>query len=166
MPRRHANITLATTLGAILGAAAVFTAASTAYADQISVEMDKARTLRLAAPVATVIVGNPLIADASVLDRQTLVINGKSYGQTNLIAIDADGAIIYSTDLVVTEANSPQTALVSLYRGAARSSFACAGGGVCQSQAMIGDAADVYSTVTDQRSQQLDASNAAATANE
>jgi hypothetical protein len=158
MPRRHATITLA----AILGATAVFTAAGAAYADQISVEMDKARTLNLAAPVATVIVGNPLIADASVLDQHTLVISGKSYGQTNLIAIDAQGDIIYSTDLAVTEANSPQTSLVSLYRGAARSSFACAGGGACQSQAMIGDAPDVYSTVTDQRSQQLDASNAAA----
>lgn len=145
-----------------LAAGSVMAAGAAARADQISVEMDKARTLRLAAPAAAVIVGNPLVADASILDRQTLVLTGKSYGLTNLIVVDANGDQVYSTDLVVTEAQAPQTALVSLYRGAARSSFACAGGGLCQSQAMIGDAPDAYSTLTSQRDQQLNASSAAA----
>jgi hypothetical protein len=137
-------------------------AAGSALADQVSVEMDKARTLRLAAPAATVLVGNPLVADASILDRQTLVITGKSYGLTNLIVIDADGETIFSSDLVVTEASAPQTALVQLHRGAQRTSYACAGGGTCQNQPMIGDAVDSFSAVSDQRDSKLAASHAEA----
>ncbi|GEM_PF-220629 len=142
--------------------AAMWALGGTAQADQISVEMDKARTLSLAGQAANVIVGNPLIADAGILDRQTLVITGKSYGLTNLIALDAEGRTIYSADLVVTEAEAPQTALVSLHRGSERHSYACAGGGACTSQPMIGDSSDAYQTLTDQRASKLAASHAEA----
>lgn len=139
--------------------------AGPAHADQISVEMDKARTLALAAPAATVIVGNPLVATAGIQDRQTLIITGKSYGLTNLIVLDAQGATILSSDLVVTEAEAPQTALVSLYRGAERTSYACAGGGACQSLPMIGDSVESYNALTDQRAQQIAASRGEAEGN-
>src|SRR5690606_34367886 len=124
MASRQPNISKAIRLAAIAAASAIFSAAATANADQISVEIDQARVLRLAAPAAAVVVGNPLFADATVQDRQTLIINGKSFGLTNLIAMDAEGRVIFEADLVVTEANAPQTTMMHLYRGAARSSFA------------------------------------------
>lgn len=151
-------------VAALIGAA-LCAAGGAAHADQISVEMDKARTLRLAAPAATVIIGNPLIAEAGIQDRQTLIITGKSYGLTNLIVLDAYGDTILSMDLVVTEAEAPQTALVSLHRGAQRTSYACAGGGACQSQPMIGDAEEVYNVLTDQRATKIAASRGEAQGN-
>src|SRR5690606_22426519 len=114
MPRRQGIISRAVTLAAIAGAAAVFTADISAYADQISVELDKARPLRLAAPAAAVVAGHPLFADAAVQDRQTLIIAGKPSGTTNLIAMDPDGRVIFEADLVVTEAQAPQTSMVHL----------------------------------------------------
>lgn len=150
---------------AALAGAALLAAAGTAQADQISVEMDKARTLTLVSPAATVIIGNPLIASAGIQDRQTLIITGKSYGVTNLIVLDTEGRTILSTDLSVTEADTPQTALVSLYRGAERTSYACAGSGSCQHRPMVGDSAATYDTVTGQRDQQISASTGQANGN-
>lgn len=148
-------------VSAAFGAAVLITGAA-AHADQISVEMDKARPLHLAGEASSVIVGNPLIADAGILDRQTLIITGKSYGLTNIIVLDANGRTVYSADLVVTEAEAPQTAMVSLHRGSERQSYACAGGGACQSQPMIGDSPDSYQLLTGQRDAKLAASHAEA----
>lgn len=159
--RRHAGTILFAALAAFCMAAL---GATSAHADQISVQMDKARPLRIAEPAATIAVGNPLIADAAILDSQTLLITGKSYGVTNLIAFDANGDTIFEVDLAVTEAQAPQVSVVSLYRGTARSSYACANGGTCQSQAMIGDSDESYTQVAGQRSQQLSASSAEAEA--
>ena len=39
-----------------------------------------ARILRISAPAATVIIGNPGVADVTIQDPQTLVLTGKSYG--------------------------------------------------------------------------------------
>ena len=50
-----------------------------------------ARILRISAPAATVIIGNPGVADVTIQDPQTLVLTGKSYGQTNLIVLDSAG---------------------------------------------------------------------------
>lgn len=150
---------------AAMAGAAMLIASGAAQADQISVELDKARTLSLAGPASTVIIGNPLVAAAGIQDRHTLIITGKSYGLTNLIVLDAQGATILSTDLVVTEPEAPQTAMVSLYRGVQRTSYACAGGGSCQNLPMLGDAPEYYDMLTGQRSQQLTASRSEADGN-
>ena len=41
--------------------------------------------------VATIVIGNPLIADASLQTGGLMVITGKGYGTTNLIALDRKG---------------------------------------------------------------------------
>ncbi len=147
---------------ALAAAIAILGFGAAAQTGQVSVEMDKARTLRLPAPAATVIVGNPMVADAGVQDRHTLIITGKSYGLTNLIVLDAQGEIVLSADLVVTEPNAPQTALVSLHRGSSRYSYACASGGSCQSLPMLGDSPAAYDALNQQRAAQLEASRSEA----
>ena len=62
-----------------------------AETSMIAVILDQAKIARLPQGTATLIVGNPMIADVTMLkNNNTMVITGKGFGQTNLIAIDGD----------------------------------------------------------------------------
>ena len=119
--------------------------------DPISVKVNMARILRISAPAATVIIGNPGVADITIQDPQTLVLTGRSYGQTNLIILDAAGNPIADTIVSVVQA---QADLVTVYMGSARTTLACEP--VCQPTIMLGDdssfSADAFqsSTLIDQ----------------
>ena len=80
-------------LSATLLASVVFGGAA-AQADTVTVSIDKARVMRLPEGVATIVIGNPLIADASLQRGGILVVTGKGYGSTNLLALDRDGHIV------------------------------------------------------------------------
>lgn len=100
----------------------------------INVNVNMARILRINAAAATVIVGNPGVADVTIQDPQTLILTGKSYGQTNLIVLDSAGNPIADTLIEVVQM---QAGVVTVYQGQSRTSLACAP--VCQSVVMMGD---------------------------
>jgi Flp pilus assembly secretin CpaC len=100
----------------------------------VSVKVNMARILRINAPAATVIIGNPGIADVTIQDPQTLVLTGKSYGQTNLIILDSQGSPIADTMIEVVQ---EQAGLVTVYLGGSRTSLSCEP--VCQPIIMLGD---------------------------
>ena len=100
----------------------------------INVNVNMARILRINAAAATVIIGNPGVADVTIQDPQTLVLTGKSYGQTNLIVLDSAGNPIADTLIEVVQM---QAGVITVYQGQARTSLACAP--VCQSVVMMGD---------------------------
>jgi Flp pilus assembly secretin CpaC len=127
---RRAALLLATllTLPALAPAAAV------AQEGPISVKANMARILRISAPAATVIIGNPGVADVTIQDPQTLVLTGKSYGTTNLIVLDTQGNPIADTVIEVVQS---QAETMTVYQGASRTSLACAP--VCQPTLMLGD---------------------------
>src|SRR6478752_8762464 len=64
----------------------------TASAADIDVILDQAKLVQLPEKIATIVLGNPLIADATVQARGLMVITGKGYGRSNLIALDRTGA--------------------------------------------------------------------------
>ena len=115
--------------------------------DPISVKVNMARILRISAPAATVIIGNPGVADITIQDPQTLVLTGKSYGQTNLIVLDSAGNPVADTIVSVVQGQSD---LVTVYMGTARRTLACEP--VCQPTIMLGDdnqfTADTYGSTT------------------
>lgn len=119
---------------AALFAAALAPLAAAAEEGPISVKANMARILRISAPAATVIIGNPGVADVTIQDPQTLVLTGKSYGQTNLIVLDTAGNPIADTLIEVVQA---QGDLVTMYNGPYRSTLSCAP--VCQAMIMLGD---------------------------
>lgn len=102
--------------------------------EPISVKVNMARILRISSPAATVIIGNPGVADVTIQDPQTLVLTGKSYGQTNLIVLDDIGNPIADTLIEVVQA---QADLVTVFMGDARTTLSCAP--VCQPTIMLGD---------------------------
>jgi hypothetical protein len=63
-----------------------------------------------------------MIADVTMLkNNNTMVITGKGFGQTNLVAIDAGGSLIEEEQIQVL----PSKALVVLQSGNSRMSYAC-----------------------------------------
>ncbi len=100
----------------------------------IDVKVNMARVLRISAPAATVIVGNPGVADVTIQDPQTLILTGKSFGQTNLIVLDSFGEPIADTLIEVVQMQAGTT---TVYQGQLRTTLACAP--VCQPTVMMGD---------------------------
>jgi Flp pilus assembly secretin CpaC len=100
----------------------------------ITVNVNMARVLRISAPAATVIVGNPGIADVTIQDPQTLILTGRSYGQTNLIVLDSAGEPIADT---LVEVAQMQAGVMTVYQGLNRTSLSCAP--TCQPIVMMGD---------------------------
>ena len=80
----------------------------------VDVLIDQATLVRLERPAAEIVVGNPSIADVSVQSGKVLVVTGKSFGETNLIVMDADGKVFVNRRLVVQE---PRTGFVTRVSG-------------------------------------------------
>lgn len=131
--------------GALVMAGAVALAGQAA-AENVLVEVDRAKVLRLDQPAATVIVGNPSIADALVQDSATLVVTGKSFGATNLLVLDETGKTLAEKTLRVRAADDHGT--VTVQRGTARMSLSCAP--VCQRTLAVGDTPESYDTLNAQ----------------
>ncbi len=111
----------------------------------VIVTVDRAKVFRVSRPAATVIIGNPAIADATVEDEQTLVLTGRSFGVTNLIILDAKGEPIVDQTLVV---KGHETNTVRIYRRSQRETMACAP--VCEPTLTIGDDSEAFNFASEQ----------------
>jgi hypothetical protein len=108
----------------------------------INVLVDQASLVTLNRPAAEIVVGNPSIADVSVQSGKVLVLTGKSFGETNLIVLDADGKTIVSKKLIVSES---RTDFVTIYRGISRQTVHCAP--YCTPPLVIGDNPDYFDSI-------------------
>ncbi len=107
-----------------LSAALVFAAvAAPAVAEQpISVYLDQARVVKLPERAATVVIGDPLIADFSIQPGNLAVITAKGYGVTNVIVMDKSGAVLSEK---IIEVKAPDEPTVVVYRGVTRQTYSC-----------------------------------------
>jgi hypothetical protein len=111
----------------------------------VDVFIDQATLVRLDRQAAEIVVGKPSIADVAIQNGKTLVVTGKSFGETNLIVMDADGKVFVNRRLIVQE---PRSGFVTVYRGNARQTLHCAP--YCTPPLVIGDAPDVFGTISGQ----------------
>ena len=88
----------------------------------LSVEVDHITRLNLNGSAASVIVGNPQIADVTVVDANTLYVSGRSAGVTEIAVLDGLGRTIYQGDVVVS---GPSAGQVRVWRGASVTHMAC-----------------------------------------
>ena len=111
-----------------LFAAAALIAATPAHAasDSVALALDEVHTLTFKTPVATVYVGNPTIADVTMLDARHAFVQGKGYGHTNIVALNRDNKPVFNANIAVVGAHDSNT--VTLNRGTQRITFTCAGG--------------------------------------
>lgn len=78
------------------------TLAGPSLAAGIEVVMNQAKIVKLSSPADTIVIGNPMIADASVQDSTTVVLTGKGFGVTNLVVLDAQGNPIVDEQVIVS----------------------------------------------------------------
>ena len=71
----------------------------------LNIVLDQATLMKLPERSATIVVGNPLIADVAVQPGGLVVVTGKGYGTTNLIALDRTGAMLMERQVVVRGAS-------------------------------------------------------------
>lgn len=108
-------------------------------ADTVTILLDQARIMRLPDRVATIVIGNPSVADGTLQAGGLLVVTGKSYGTTNIIALDARGAVLAEHTFKVA---APRDGTVTVYRGVARETWSCAPR--CERSVVLGDAPEYF----------------------
>ena len=114
-------------------------------ADSIAVNVDQARLVKLPARVATIVVGNPLIADVALQAGGVLVVTGKGYGATNFIAMDRSGEVLVDR---VIQVEGPTDQLITVYRGIDRESYTCRP--ICQRRVTLGDGDTFFKATMEQ----------------
>lgn len=103
-------------------------------AESISVVVDQAKLVKLPEKIATIVVGNPAIADVSLQPGGMMVVTGKSYGVTNVMALDRQGSVLIDR---LVQVEGPTDKLVTVYRGVDRESYSCTP--TCQRRVTLGD---------------------------
>jgi hypothetical protein len=151
---------VAALLAATVPACAAGKPAHPAVNDAVALALDEVHTLTFRAPVATVYVGNPAIADVTMIDARHAFVQGKGYGRTNVIALNRDNVQVFNTHITVTGNEGGGT--VTLNRGAQRVTLNCAGGR-CEPTPMPGDGKDSYDAANSQATTHQGAARSAAT---
>ena len=131
-------------IGILLVPASAF-AAPAPTGGTIAVNIDQAKLIRIPDRVATIIVGNPLIADITLQTGGILVVTGKGYGATNFVAMDRGGEVLVDRIILV---EGPADPIVTVYRGIERESYSCMP--ICQPRITLGDSERFFKSTIDQ----------------
>jgi Flp pilus assembly secretin CpaC len=130
-------------------------------AETLDVFLDQATLMKLPDKVSTIVVGNPMIADIAIQSGGLVVVTGKGFGTTNLIALDRAGTVLMERSVVVSGPRGPDT--VQVYRGVQRETYSCTPN--CERRITLGDSADYFAAITQQaESRNATASSGAAAA--
>lgn len=91
--------------------------------ETLTVTRDKLHMLRLSEPGATVIIGDPTLAEIRVEGPKLIFIFGRTNGETNFVVLDRRGQEVANYDLIVTPAAARH---VTVNRGVtARTTLSC-----------------------------------------
>ncbi len=112
----------------------VWAGVHSADAADLIVRYDQSQLLRLPRPASEIIVGNPSIADVSMQGGNLLVVTGKTFGITNVIALDADRNVIQDQRVIVER---DELRVVNLHKGGTRFTYSCSPN--CETNLTIGD---------------------------
>jgi Flp pilus assembly secretin CpaC len=118
-PALRSTVLIALAALAVAGSSAAFAQS----AAPLSVGIDRSQRISLRGSVSSVVVANPQIADVTVIDANTLVIQGKGYGQTEILAVDAIGRTLFQNQIIVS---GGQAGSMRVWRGGKATEMACA----------------------------------------
>lgn len=133
-------IAIAAGLGMLIAAAQAGTPP-----DIVAVNVDQAKLVKMPAGTSTIVVGNPLIADVTLQAGGIVVVTGKGYGATNVIAMDRRGEVL--ADRIV-QVEGPSDKVVTVYRGVDRESYSCSP--ICQRRITLGDGEGYFKSTMEQ----------------
>jgi hypothetical protein len=112
----------------------------------LTVALNFATVVRVPDDTTTLVIGNPAVADASVQRNHVLVITGKSYGSTNILALDKNGKPLRQIRVQVKGGSPERT--VTVQRGMDRQTYACAPH--CEPVLTLGDSKDAFGLLNGQ----------------
>jgi Flp pilus assembly secretin CpaC len=102
--------------------------------ETLTITLDRARVVKLPAGAQTLVIGNPIIADVTLLRQTgTMVVTGKAFGDTNLVALDSGGRPVAETLIRVIASGN----ILIVQRGVERQSYSC--NPLCQPTIRLGD---------------------------
>ncbi|HZP69828.1 MAG TPA: pilus assembly protein N-terminal domain-containing protein [Pseudolabrys sp.] len=127
-------------------AAQIHVAGAARADDTVNISVDQAEIINLPDRVATIIIGNPLIADATLQTGGVLVLTGKGYGSTNLLALDRTGRVLMSKTVEVRGAGTDD--IVVVYKGVERESYSCRPN--CERRITLGDSPAYFNATISQ----------------
>jgi hypothetical protein len=119
----------------LLAVAVILAGSQAALAADVSVPMDEVRMISFSRPVSTVFVGNTVIAEVNMIDSRHGFLLGKTFGETNMIALGADGHEIANQHVTVF---GRRMGAITLNRGAAQYNYTCTKAH-CETQPVPGD---------------------------
>jgi Flp pilus assembly secretin CpaC len=100
----------------------------------LDVTLDQAKVARVPEGTKTLVIGSPIVADVTLLKgSNTMVVTGKGFGETNLIALDGEGNILDEKMIRVAPTNS----VLVVQRGMDRESYSCTP--LCMPAVQLGD---------------------------
>ena len=126
-------------MAAITGTTLLYGPAFPALAsEELVIQSDHSKLIVLPRRPATVVVGNPSIADVT-LDGERLLLHGRGFGNTNVTVLDDTGKPIEDYEVFVSldEAKG-----ATVFKNGARHSYSCAGD--CQPVLTVGDQQKPY----------------------
>lgn len=108
--------------------------------ESLQIALDLATVLRIPEGTETLAIGNPSIADVTKPQAGGFaVVTGKSYGTTNLLALDSKGETLKEMRIHVA---APQERTIVVQRGLMRETWSCSPR--CEPTATLGDAPEYF----------------------
>jgi len=93
--------------------AAMAVASAAAMADGLNINWREARVLKLAKPATSVIIGDPTVADVTLDSPDTLIIFGKTPGETNMLVLSGGQEVLLDWAVVVSPVTARHVSVVS-----------------------------------------------------
>jgi hypothetical protein len=116
-------------------------ASGPASSAEIEILLDRAQVFKVPAETKTLIIGNPGIADVSIIKTGLMVVTGKSFGLTNIVALDKDGRQLADTMVSV---KNPEKEMLTVMRGDGAETLYCPEGNVCTKTVTLGDSNETF----------------------
>jgi hypothetical protein len=99
----------------VMVAAGLLPAAASAQ-EVLRLPVGEASTIKTTRGIRNVAVGDPSVVSLTVVTDQTVVVNAKANGRTNIILFDEDGAEIRRNDVVVGTPSAARPAVQSVLK--------------------------------------------------
>ena len=105
-------------------------------AEVIQVVLDQVKIIQLPENAVTLVIGNPLVVDVTLLgSNNKMILTGKGFGESQIVALNAEGEAVGETLIKVS---SDDTKNLVVQRGVERESYHCTQR--CQLTFALGDA--------------------------
>jgi Flp pilus assembly secretin CpaC len=92
---------------------AVLAWAGAAMADGLNLNWREARVVRLAKPATSVVIGDPTVADVTLDTPTTVIVFGKTPGETNLLVLSGDQELLLDWPVVVTPVSARHVSVLN-----------------------------------------------------